>query len=589
VLLVRAFTALALVALTFAAYGGVPELGFVFDDRSYVVMNPHVTGGLTAANVSWAWTTGHVSNWHPLTWMSLMLDAQLFGPGPRGFHLTNLVLHAANVLLLVSLLVRMTGTWWKSVLVSALFAVHPQHVESVAWVAERKDVLSTFFGLLALGAYVRYAESSDREQRGGAWYALSLLAFAASLASKQMLVTLPFLLLLLDVWPLDRARVKLRLLEKLPFLALSVAASWVVLFVQRVGGATAMLEPQALTVRVANAAIAYGMYLLRAVWPTKLAALYPHPGDDVSFLAAGAAMAVLAAVTAVVLVARKARPYLAVGWFWYLGTLVPVIGLVQIGVQQRADRYTYVPLIGVYVAVVWGLGAFVSRRGRGVALAMSVVVLSVLTVVARRQVEVWHDDATLFRHALRVTENNALAHNNLGAELLDRGQVREAEEHLHAALALDPGHVEANYNLGNALLARGLDREAEAGYRAALQLDPNHVQSRANLGLVLVQQERFAEGIHELRAAVRLAPDDPKALTTLANSLARVGKLGEAYTYYDTALALDPAAATIHFNYGNALLRGGHNVEALARFEEAVRLDPRFAPAREALRQLRGE
>jgi Tfp pilus assembly protein PilF len=585
----RAIGLALLVVLTVVAYFGVQDLGFVYDDRSYVVLNPRVMGGLTGENTTWGFTTGYISNWHPLTWMSLMLDAELLGSAPRGFHQTNLVLHVANVLLLALVLARMTGAWWRPVLVAALFAVHPQHVESVAWVAERKDVLSTLFGLLAIGAYVCFVQH-EQPGRRRLWYVLSLLTFAASLASKQMLVTLPFLLLVVDVWPLSRAEVPWRrkLLEKLPFLALSMSASLVILHVQSTGGATTMLDPVSFPARLANAVLAYGMYLGRTVWPTNLAAFYPHPGAGVSFPAAFAVGAVLAAITAGVLAVRKARPYLATGWLWYLGTLVPVIGVVQIGMQQRADRYTYVPLIGIYVAAVWLLAELVPKRGRGVAVAAATTVLIALTLVARQQVVVWKDTITLFTHALRVTEHNALAHTNLASGLLDQGRHEEAERHLRTALELEPRLIEAQYNLGYALAARGEVVEAEERYRNALQLDPNHVRSHANLGLLLVQEERHAEGIHQLRAAARLAPDDPLTLTTLANALAGVGKLGEAFAFYESALALDPSSPTIHFNYGNALLRGNRPAEARARFEEAVRLEPRFGLASDALRRLQG-
>ena len=479
--------------------------GFVnYDDPRFVVENAYVRGGLTAEGIRWAFAPGATENWHPLTWLSLMLDAEIFGDpgtqGPhvaRGYHATNLVLHTACVILLFVVLSRMTSAPWRSGAVSALFAIHPLHVESVAWVSERKDVLSTLFVLLSLAGYVRFSESagSDRGVARTAWYAVSLAGFVCSMLSKQMYVTLPFLLLVLDYWPL--ARVCSRgassdgqtwgrlAIEKLPFFAVAAAFCVVAYLAQRGGGTIA--EHYTLSTRIANALVVYVLYLEKAVWPLRLAVFYPHPGNSIGWGGGAAACVFLMAVTGLAFGARRSRPYLVVGWLWYLGTLVPVIGLVQIGMQRMADRYTYFPLVGVFLAGVWFAW---DQCGRGRVLrwacvACVVCAIAALGWIAQRQTTVWRDDFTLFRHAIDVTGENSIAENNLGIALRQAGRRDDAVRHFQEALRIEPNYAAAHNNLGIELFARG-QREAAVGhFDLATQLNPNLAAARRNLARAL--------------------------------------------------------------------------------------------------------
>jgi tetratricopeptide (TPR) repeat protein len=503
--------------------------------------------------------------------LSHMLDWRLFGADPAGHHATSVALHAANAALLFALLDATTGAPWRSALAAALFGLHPLRVESVAWVAERKDVLSTLFWLSTTLAYAAWVRRPTRGR-----YAAVAAGLALGLLAKPMLVTLPAALVLLDHWPLGRLRSARdlwpRVREKLPLLAIVAAASVATLVVQRRGGAVGSLDVYPLATRLGNAAVSYVAYLRAAAWPVDLAVLYPHP-RTVSGGAVAASAALLALVTAAVLAARR-RPYLLVGWLWYLGTLVPVIGLVQVGDVARADRYTYVPLIGVAVAVAWSLPAW----PRLVAAAAAVV-LAALALRTRDQIAVWRDSVALFSHALAVEERNPVAHGNLGYALAVRGETDRAIHHLERAVALRPDLLTARVELGNALHARGRVDEAAAHYAAAVALDGRSAPALTNLGRLLAERGRTAEAVALHERALAADPDSAAAHVNLGTALAGQGRTAEARRHFERAAALEPANAEAHNNLGNMLLAEGRTAEGLAAIDRALALRPGFGTA----------
>jgi tetratricopeptide (TPR) repeat protein len=487
---------LLLALLTLIAYIPVFQCDLInFDDPIYVVQNMSVQGGLTLDTIGWAFTTCYASNWHPLTWLSLQLDVELFGGSARGFHTTNLILHILNVLLLYGLLTQLTGSWPAAALVAGLFGVHPLHVESVAWVTERKDVLSTFFGLLAIGAYLRYV-SRPAVRRN----ILLLLAFAASLLAKPMLVTLPCLLLLLDWWPLRRleagqraagaepaftvppASLRWLLAEKVPLLVLVLASSAATVYAQSQQGAVKSLDRFPLPLRLANAVDATAAYLAQTFGPVGLAAYYPYPRAGIPSSRVATEGLLLLAVTVLALCWVRSRPYLLVGWLWYLGTLVPVIGLVQVGSQGRADRYTYVPLIGIFLALVWGLRELLPARRRALGLGVAALfVLLPCSVLTWEQVRYWRNSLVLWEHALAVTSDNAVARTLYAEALLARSREPEAVEQLQEALRIYPEMDPALSMLGRIHEQHGRKEEALACYRAALAIRPDKLSYRAQV------------------------------------------------------------------------------------------------------------
>lgn len=519
--LARLFLGLLLAAAAVFVFAPTLKHGFVnYDDDTYVYENAHVLRGFEGGGLSWSLTATDQANWHPLTWMSLMLDSELhglrkdappFSKSAPGFHATNLLLHVASTILLFLLLARLTGAFWRSAFVAALFGVHPLHVESVAWVAERKDVLSTLFGVLATWAYVAYAE-----KRGLARYGLVVLLFVASLASKPMLVTLPVLFLLLDFGVLDRRSLGWRrlVLEKAPMLVLVAASAAVTIYAQRRGGAFRTFESVGLGIRVANAAVASIAYLVKMVWPTRLAVFYPHPGANLETWKIAASSIALVGISWISIRKIRELPYVAFGWAWYLVSILPVIGLVQVGAQAMADRYTYVPLIGPFIAVAWGIAdaagrALGERRASAVLAGAAAVVLGVLALVARAQVAFWKDSETLFRHALLCTnDDNTIAHNNLGLALLYSGRLDESVPHFQSALRVRPAFVDARVNLGSAFLMKGRLGEAEFHLQEAIRLDPRSAGGHTNLGVALALGGKFDEAIGHLRTAVDLEPDN---------------------------------------------------------------------------------
>ncbi len=651
---------LALVVITLAVYWQVGGHSFIsFDDGLYVYENSRVLRGLTLSNIAWAFTSLEAANWHPLTWLSHMLDVQLYGLNAGGHHISSVVIHAAAAVLLLLLLYRLTGAVWQSALVAALFALHPMHVESVAWVAERKDVLSAFFWFLTLLLYAGYASTRRRS-----YYLLTLLSFALGLMAKPMLVTLPLVMLLLDGWPLKRGgEVSIRHLgttavrpephdfardrlveghesahvstgstrtysypalmlalvkEKIPFFVLSLLSAAITIYAQGKATAIQNLETIPYGMRIENAAISYVTYMARLLWPNDLAVYYPFTFDLPGWKFVGSAV-ILVLVTAWVLRVGRRYPFLAVGWLWFLITLAPVIGLVQVGSQAMADRYTYIPYTGLFIMLAWGVPALTTvwpyRRTLHVALAA--VALSVLVAVSWQQIGYWRDGVSLFTHALQVTSNNGVAHNSLGITLKEKGdldgaiaQYRKAlainpyghESHSHmgvalaekgelesatgefkAALAIKPNDYDASNNLGLAYARLGALDAAIQQLRSAIALKPDAGSAHINLGLALIEKGELDAAIRELRQAVALNPASDVTHTNLGAALAGKGDLNAAIGEFQAALAIKPNDFEGHYNLGLALAGTGHRDEAINEFREALRLNPNSV---EAQRQL---
>ena len=572
----------ALAGAVFLLYGQVLRHEFInFDDDTYVTENPRVLEGLTWSGVRWAFTTTAEGNWHPLTWLSHMLDVQIFGAWPGGHHGTSVALHAANAILLFLALLHMSGASGPSALVAALFAIHPLRAESVAWVAERKDVLSGSFWMATLLAYSWYA------RRPGPWrYTAVFAAFTAGLLAKPMLVTLPGVFLLLDFWPLKRLEITRgretgsaslagRILEKLPLILVAAASSAITIVAQRRGGTTSTLDAVPLAARVANGAVSYILYLWKAVVPAGLAIFYPHPslyGRAVPLLPGILAGAVLIAATLLVLRGARSRPFLATGWLWYLGTLVPVIGIVQVGRQAMADRYTYIPLVGIYVAAAWALRELVVRRPRLLrpVLGAISVVLGSLMVATWLQVAHFRDGVTLYGRALEVTADNYLAHNNLGVTLAGKGRLEEASSEYEAALRIKPDYPEAHNNLGTVLKKQGRLSEAEEHFKTAIGLRPDFEEPHANLGNVHLAQGDLARARAQYAAALRIRPDNPGALLGLGTLLVREGDLEGAARRFEEAVRLAPWQAETRKNLGIVRMMQGRLDEAVAEYRAAL-------------------
>ena len=557
---------LFLVAVSLAVFGQTIRYQFVnFDDDSYVYNIPAIQSGLTVKGIAAAFINQHAHNWHPLTTISHMLDCQLYGLNAGGHHATNVVLHIIAVLLLFWVLQQMTGATWRSALVAALFAVHPLHVESVAWVSERKDILSAVFFFLMLHAYSRYARTPSVMR-----YLAVVVLFAAGLMSKPMLVSAPIILLLLDYWPLrrfeqpslmgktkasetDKQRRKIRrlYLEKIPLFVLSAAACILTFVLQkRTAGA---IPPLPFLWRIQNAFVSYVIYVWKTLWPARLAVFYPHPNDTLALWDVIFAILLLLAITAAVIVFRKQRPYLSTGWFWYLIMLIPVIGIIQVGEQGHADRYTYLPHVGLFVAVVWFSIDVATVRGSkpqvAVTTAAAVLVILALAWVAFIQTSYWRNSEALWMHALAVTSDNDVAHNNLGYLCNDRGELDNAISHFESAARIRSGKRDPHYdlgsafvqmNLGDALARKGRSDDAMVHYDEAIRLQPDYADAYYNRGTVLFAKGRIDEAITDLTKALEMHPNDADAHTSLGNALLQKGSLREAIAQYVTALALAP-------------------------------------------------
>ena len=594
--------------LTLAAFWPAVHCDFTnYDDPYYVTLNPHVLGGLTAGNVAWAFRTGYYGNWFPLTWVSHMLDVELFGLNPGGHHLTSLLFHVANTLLLFWILQRITGATWRSGVVAALFALHPLRVESVAWIAERKDVLSTFFFMLTLLAYARYAEVQNlkskvqRQEAGGGrletggpspgpdalslrflsqlsssrLYILALAFFALGLMSKAMIVTLPCVLLLLDFWPLGRLRfssVSRLLLEKVPFFALAAISSTITFLTQRNAGAMGMVQQLSLSHRVANALISYVKYLGQTIWPCDLAVLYPHQLALPVWqpIVAGA---LLLGLSLGALRLAQSRPYALVGWFWFVGTLVPAIGLVQVGEQAMADRFTYVPSIGLFILGVWWAAEIAPGwRNRALVLGGSAALMVALLVLGtRHQLTFWRTSKALLERAIAVTGGTAVVHNNLGAILVDEGNWPEAERHFSEALRLDPHYDRARISLAIGFARQ--DKTAEA-VRQLRDLEPAwQSEGHRMLAETFQEQAKFEEAVVQYQAAAAACPTNAGVRETLGLTLAKAGRTAEASEQFAEVVRLRPDAEA-HYHLALSLVILGRAEEAAEHYREAIRLKP---------------
>ena len=600
------WAAAILAAIAFAVFARSIFHGLItLDDPYYVFLNPNVLAGLNADTIAWAFTTFDNTNWHPLTWLSLELDTTVWGQVPWGYHLTNVLLHTANTALLFIVLRTMTGAFLRSAAVALIFAVHPLRVESVAWVTERKDVLSAFFGFLALWAYATYVATPSLRR-----YLAVVLAMAFSLMAKPMLVTLPFLLLVLDWWPLHRARggrdwIPL-IAEKLPLVGLAAASSAITWWVQSEQGAVAGLERYPVDVRLANSAISYVQYLSKTFWPVGLAVYYPHPGASLPLWKVIGAASLLGIVSASAVALRRRAPYLLAGWLWFLGTLVPVIGLVQVGQQAFADRYSYIPQIGILIMICWGIAEF-SRLYVPAASAALAVTAVVLTIVTEKQIDVWRDSVTLWEHTIRTAgrsptalqslaraledvggsealekarhyyeeslqldSESHLGNTNLGTLLSRLGKLDEAAEYLKKACALGPKAATAHSELGYLYFKQGKYKEAMEEQQKAIELAPKYSIPHSRMGQVMAALGHPDEAIDHYLEALHFAPNFADARVAIAKILLSQGKKDEALEHLNAAIAANPHSGEAHYLLGKELLTEGDKNAALAQYHEAV-------------------
>jgi protein O-mannosyl-transferase len=589
---------LGLAVMTFAMYAQVVGHQFItLDDPTYIQENPMVNPGITRTGLAWAFTTFHAANWHPLTWISHMIDCQLFGISGGRHLLMNALIHVANTLLVFWFLFRTTHARWPSALVAALFALHPLHVESVAWASERKDTLSTFFGMLSLVAYVRYAEAPSISR-----YVWTAIALALGLLAKPILVTWPFVMLLIDYWPLRRFRAATSarrseaatelwplLREKLPFFALAAASSIMTLIAQSRGGAVRTLAHEPIALRLSNALVSYAKYLVLTFWPNDLAVYYPFAGIP-AWQIVGAAF-LLIGITVFCVSERRIRPYLIIGWLWLLGTLIPVIGIVQVGGQIMADRYFYIPSIGLFIALVFGL-ADIARSWR-VAPALSAgiagAVLLILAMLTNAQIQRWRDSFTLFEHTLAVTPPNLRIEYNLGVALGVSNKYDEAAAHFEKALQIDRNFYDGLVVMGVTRAHQGRLPEAVDYFQAAIRSQPDTPKAHVQLAHALWTQNRDQDALEEMRRALQFAPKDADIQADFGLALALAGRIPEAIEQLHEALRLNPTSAETHANLGLALLALGKPRESIPEFEMALRLKPELAGAADNLRRAQAQ
>jgi len=571
-----------LVLATLTVYGQTRTHDFIgYDDDKYVTENAYVSHGLSEESVIWAFRSTRASNWHPVTWLSHMLDVELFGMRPGGHHMTSVFFHLINSLLIFFLFRRMTGQVWRSGVVAILFAIHPLHVESVAWASERKDVLSTFLGLLAVWSYVRYIQQPRIVRYFGV-----IVFFTLGLMAKPMLVTLPFVLLLLDYWPLKRINFSqtrdgkvelnhrfalLRLVyEKIPLFVLAGLSCAVTVLVQSKGEALGLLDVQPMMMRVANAVVSYVKYLQKLIWPHDLAILYPYPEVITAWQIFGAS-AVLGSITFLTIRYRKRLPWLFVGWFWYVVTLVPVIGLVQVGVQAMADRYTYIPLVGLFVILSWGTAQLMDNwRYKKITLPVASAVLCFLLVAsAKAQVSYWKNSFTLFEQALRVTNGNYVIHNNLGFELALLGQKDKAIKHYNETLRINPNFEVAHINLGSVLFSQGKVEESFAYYREVLTAKPDFAGVHYNFGILLLKTRRIDEAVDHFHEALLIKPDFAEVYNSLGAALVSKGEIKEAMVNFRQAIRIKPDLVVAKTNLKNvsAIHEGNRNPKVKLNFQ----------------------
>ncbi len=618
---------LLLALSTLTVYWQVRDHGFInLDDDVYIFNNSTVSKGLTYEGVKCAFSscaiTEGISLWHPLTWVSLMTDYQLYGLKPGGYHITNLLLHVANTILLFLVLNRMTHAVWRSAFVAALFALHPLHVESVAWITERKDVLSAFFFFATILAYAHYIKKTTKLT-----YFIIIVLFALGLMAKSMLVTLPFVLLLLDYWPLDRFSPALTekasqpvhdsvqenknhkkhahrkkpvtvsnaamghsspgrgkpsitalVLEKVPLFFLTVIFSLITYYYHQKTDAITYSTP--LITRLGNAITSYATYILKTFWPAKLAVFYPYP-DQLPWWLIIVSLTTLGIVTYIAILLRSRMPYLIVGWLWYLGTLVPVIGIIQVGNQAMADRYTYIPLIGLFIMITWGVYDLAKNRDKTKILMplSATLVITAIAVLSWIQIGHWKNSLTLFRHSINVTKDNYIIINNIGVTLIENGKKDEGETYLKESLKIKPDYPQSNYGLGYVLMQKGNIIEAEKYLREALRTKPDYAYAHAKLGALLSSKGKDEEAEKHLREALRIKPDFPEAQNSLGIALKNQGKLQESVNLYKEAIRANQGNPAAYFNQGNALVSQGRLDEGIASFREALRIKPDYTKA----------
>ncbi len=606
---------LLLTMAAFVAFWQVTHCDFVsFDDDLYVTGNRHVQDGLTAEGIGWAFTTGHAANWHPLTWISHMIDAQLFGLQPGWHHLVNLLFHLASTVLLFLVLHRMTKALWQSAFVAALFALHPLHVESVAWVAERKDVLSTFFWMLTMWVYVSFTARS-----GSVRYLLLLLCFALGLMAKPMLVTLPFVLLLLDYWPLRRLEpkrlpeevrrplskdkkkgkstsppakspvqpavsqwtlIRPLLTEKIPLLVLAALSSIVTYLVQHHGGAMKSLEALPLSARMANAFVSYITYMVKMVWPTNLAVFYPHPGSRPLWQVL-VSIVLLIALTVLAIRGARKHPYGAVGWLWYVGTLVPVIGVVQVGNQALADRYTYVPLIGLFIIVAWAAPELLKKwpDQKEATISLSALCLLCLFLVSWRQVGYWRNSIALYDHALGVTDRNSVIHNDRGEAYNGLANYPQAIADFDRAIEINPNYGGAYNNRGVAYNGLANYPQAIADFDRAIEINPELGEAYNNRGVAYNRLANYPQAIADLNRAVQINPRFWEAYDNRGTVYGRLGDYPQAIADFDRAIEINPRYGEAYYNRGTVYGRLGNYPQAIADFDRAIEINPRYGEA----------
>lgn len=555
----------------------VQEFGFVtYDDDKYVSENEHVLSGLTAKNVVWAFTGIHSSNWHPLTSLSHMLDCKLFGPNPGRHHLVNLSLHTVSTLLIFLILLQMTGAFWQSAFVAAVFGLHPLHVESVAWISERKDVLSALFWFLTMAAYFRYVKTP----RAGR-YLLTLIIFAMGLMAKPMLVTLPFVLLLLDYWPLERPgrkNVQQMLWEKIPFFIFSVVSCTITLVVQSKSGALKGIEQFSLPSRISNAAISYITYIVKIVWPADLSVFYPHPRGEPAHWQIYGSIVLLVCITAGVLRLSTGRKFLLVGWFWYLGTLVPVIGLVQVGGQAMADRYTYIPSIGFFIAVAWAANDLLMKwkYKKPVLCFLSSAVVLVFAMLTYFQAGHWRDSMSLFDHAVKVTSGNYTAYDGRGLVYKNKGLYDLAMSDFNKAIEINPGYAVSYNNRGNIYIAKGEYGLAISDFNKAIEIHPGKALVYNNRGLAYDAISQYDLALSNFNKALEINPGLAAVYYNRADVYKKKGDLDLALSDYTKSLEIKPASAAVHNDRGNIYRIKGRLDLAISDFDKAIEINPKL-------------
>ncbi len=594
----KSLIGVALIAVTLTVYWPVQNFEFVdLDDDVYVTDNPHVQSGFTRESLIWSFTATISTQWQPLTWLSHMVDYELYGLNPRGHHFTNLLFHIANVVILFLVLSRMFSNLWLSGFIAMLFAIHPLRVESVAWVAERKDVLCAFFWILSIWAYLYYVEGGGIKR-----YLTVLLFFVAGLTAKPMIVTFPFVLLLIDYWPLGRfqfrsaqgfANLQPRklespkrststnfhlLLEKVPFFILSILLGFLTLLAAKSTAALKTIESYPIGMRASNALISYINYIGKTIWPHPLACFYPYPDNIPLWQAFGAGFLLLGISIFAIRSVRK-HPYFLVGWLWYLLTLAPVIGLIQTGDQAMADRFTYVPQIGLFFIIVTGSSVLIARwrHHKAILFVSAGLLIAICSLATRFQIRHWQNSTRLFEHAIQVTSNNYLAHNNLGAVLADRERYEEAILHYVEALRIKPNYADAHYNLGNALAKQGQVEEAIGHYKAALRIKPHDVEIRSKLGVLLAGQKRYPEAVALFEETLRINPEYADAHNNIGVVLSEQGHYQEAINQFREALRLKPNFAEAHFSLCIAYLVTGRQDLALEEYKTLRAINPDLA------------